>query len=95
MANLILATDFYKIVTTIDIRNAIDYLLKHNLKLIKSTKYDVLLPNGETIPPKELMRYTADLMGYKIDEQDFYGGLVNEPLKKLGFTIVDKKGNVV
>ncbi|MDP2454140.1 MULTISPECIES: hypothetical protein [unclassified Kaistella] len=49
--------------------------------MINSTKYDVLLPNGNTLPPKELMRCTAEIMGYSLREDGFAGGQVNIPLK--------------
>ena len=55
----------------------------------------MLLPNGNTLPPKEVMGYTAEKMRYELEESGFAGGQVNIPLKRLGFKIVDKKGNSI
>ncbi len=95
MANYIEAKDLYKIITKENVQDAIDLLSEGRHKLINSTKYDLLLSNGNTLPPKEVMRYTAKIMRYELVEERFAGGQVNRPLKKLGFKIVDKKGNPI
>ena len=95
MSNEIFAKDLYKIITKEDVDKAVSYLSKGKHNLINSTKYDVLLPNGNTLPPKELMRCTSEIMGYNLREDGFAGGQVNIPLKKLGFKIVDKGGNPI
>ena len=79
MANYIEANDLYKIITKENIQNAIDFISKGKHDLMKSTKYDLLLPNGDTLPPKEVMRGVAEMMGYELDEPTFYGGKVNIP----------------
>ena len=95
MATPIFAKDLYKIITKEDVDKAVVYLSTGKHNLINSTKYDVLLPNGNTLPPKELMRCTSEIMGYSLREDGFAGGQVNIPLKKLGFKIVDKGGNPI
>lgn len=95
MSNEIFAKDLYKIITKEDVDKAVVYLSKGKHNLINSIKYDVLLPNGSTLPPKELMRCTSEIMGYSLREDGFAGGQVNIPLKKLGFKIVDKGGNPI
>lgn len=95
MSTPIFAKDLYKIITKEDVEKAILYLSTGKHNLINSIKYDVLLSNGKTLPPKELMRCTAEIMGYSLREDGFAGGQVNTPLKKLGFKIVDKGGNPI
>jgi len=95
MANYIEAKDLYEIIRKENVQDAIDLISNGRHKLINSTKYDLLLPNGNTLPLKEVMRYTAKKMGYELVEQGFAGGQVNRPLKKLGFKIADKKGNPI
>ncbi|AZI32982.1 hypothetical protein [Kaistella carnis] len=96
MAKKIDAPEFYKIITKKCVEEAIEMLStgKHDLK--KSTKYDVLLANGDVLPPKEVMKHAALKMGYELKRGTVFGGkAVNNPLKKLGFKIVDKKGNPI
>lgn len=69
--------------------DAVARIQKEGLKLIDSTKYDVII-NGRKYPPKEIMR----LARFEYDGDDFwkYGGgsSTNKYLEKMGFKIIDK-----
>ena len=69
--------------------DAVARIEKEGLKLIDSTKYDVII-NGRKYPPKEIMR----LARFEYDGDDFwkYGGgsSTNKYLEKMGFKIIDK-----
>jgi hypothetical protein len=60
------------------------------LRLNSSTVYDVIINEG-TYPPKEIIRYAYRLV-FNEDVGRIYGGeQVNEPLRALGFSIINKK----
>src|SRR5690606_10359787 len=81
------ANDFYKIVDASSILEAVKHITENNLSLKQSTKYSVLI-NNEPFPPKEVMRFSAILKGYKIDDATLFGGQVNKPFEKLGFSVI-------
>ncbi len=81
------ANDFYKIVDASSILEAVKHITENNLSLKQSTKYSVLI-NNEPFPPKEVMRISAILKGYKIDDATLKGGEVNKPFEKLGFSVI-------
>lgn len=81
------ANDFYKIVDATSILEAVKYIADKKISLKQSTKYSVIISN-EPFPPKEVMRISANLKGYKIDENTLFGGQVNKPFEKLGFSVI-------
>lgn len=86
------ANDFKKLMNSNLVFEAIEFIRNNNIELIKSTKYSILI-EGKTYPPKEIMRYMAQLKQYKIDESTLFGGKVNKPFQDLGFEIVINKGD--
>ena len=81
------ANDFYKIVDATSILEAVKYIADKKISLKQSTKYSVIISN-EPFPPKEVMRISAILKGYKIDDATLFGGQVNKPFEKLGFSVI-------
>ena len=75
------ANDFYKIVDAPSILEAVKFITDKNISLKQSTKYSVII-NNEPFPPKEVMRISANLKGYEIDENTLFGGQVNKPFEK-------------
>lgn len=74
------------------IYQAINRINKENIRLIPSTKYEVII-NGQSYPPKELMRYAR----YELDgsyDYPFSGGEpTNSHFTSLGFKITKKHSN--
>jgi 5-methylcytosine-specific restriction endonuclease McrBC GTP-binding regulatory subunit McrB len=91
---LISVSDFKKIINSDLVFEAIEFIKNNNIELIKSTKYSILIGN-KTYPPKEIMRYMAQLRQYKIDENTLYGGKVNKPFQDLGFEIIINKYDTI
>ena len=91
---LISVSDFKKIINSDLVFEAIEFIKNNNIELIKSTKYSILI-GDKTYPPKEIMRYMAQLRQYKIDESTLYGGKVNKPFQDLGFEIVNNKDHSI
>ncbi|WP_274608397.1 AAA family ATPase [Chryseobacterium indologenes] len=87
---IISASDFNKLISSDLVFEAIEFIQNNNIELIKSTKYSIMI-GGKTYPPKEIMRYMAQLRQYKIDESTLYGGKVNKPFQDLGFEIITNK----
>lgn len=83
--------DLAKQFTKEEIINAIEHLEKNNITLKGSTVHD-LLYNGKRYPPKEVVRWAARLK--QIPNWESYrlsgGENTNKPLRKLGFTIIEK-----
>ncbi|MCY1660396.1 hypothetical protein [Chryseobacterium sp. SL1] len=85
-------TDFYKLITLEFVYEAIEFVQRKNIELKKSTKYSLLV-GGKTYPPKEIMRFMAQVRGYEIIEESLFGGNVNKPFKKLGLIIINNSEN--
>lgn len=83
--------DLAKQFTKEEIINAIEHLEKNNINLKGSTVHD-LFYNGKRYPPKEVVRWAARLK--QIPNWESYrlsgGENTNKPLRKLGFTIIEK-----
>lgn len=71
---------------------ALEYIIANDISLIGSTKYD-LEYKGKAYPPKEVVRKAAELANIPNWQQmSLYGGdSTNEPLRKMGFTIKNKR----
>ncbi|WP_276964393.1 AAA family ATPase [Chryseobacterium sp.] len=91
---IISASDFNKLISSDLVFEAIEFIQNNNIELIKSTKYSIMI-GDKTYPPKEIMRYMAQLRQYKIDESTLYGGKVNKPFQDLGFEIVTNKDDSI
>lgn len=91
---IISASDFNKLISSDLVFEAIEFIKNNNVELIKSTKYSVVI-GDKTYPPKEIMRYMAQLRQYKIDESTLYGGKVNKPFQDLGFEIITNKDDSI
>lgn len=80
-------------VTKEQVRDALEYLIKNNVVLKPSTKFN-LVYKDKAFPPKEVVRYAlklGNIQGW--NNEDLNGGPpTNEPLTALGFTIVPKSG---
>ncbi|RZL69810.1 MAG: hypothetical protein EOO93_00430 [Pedobacter sp.] len=76
------------------IESALEYIIENNIPLTPSTVHD-LAYKGLKFPPKDVVRWAAKLAKLKdIDSYSLSGGAnTNEPLKKLGFTIVEKNAD--
>lgn len=70
---------------------ALEHIINHKIILQPSTVHD-LVYKGIKFPPKEVVRWAAKLA--KLKDHESYtlsgGTNTNEPLQKLGFTIVEK-----
>lgn len=91
---IISASDFNKLISSDLVFEALEFIKNNNVELIKSTKYSVVI-GDKTYPPKEIMRYMAQLRQYKIDESTLYGGKVNKPFQDLGFEIITNKDDSI
>lgn len=78
-------------VTQESIIKALEKIIAENPKLNSSTKHD-LVYNNQRFPPKEVIREAARIQGIKNWwEYNLSGGeSTNQPLRKMGFTIVNK-----
>lgn len=81
------ANDFYKIVDLSLLSETIQFIKGNNISLKQSTIYS-LIYNNEPYPPKDVLRYMAQLKGYKIDEKTLTGGKANKPFEDLGLSII-------
>ena len=68
--------------------DAVENIEKNKLKLIPSTRWQVLI-NGGKFPPKEIMRYAHEQMNGNLIWEFGGGEPTNKYLKKLGFEIID------
>lgn len=70
---------------------ALEYIIKNDISLIGSTKYD-LEYKGKSYPPKEIVRKAAELANISNWHlMSLYGGdSTNEPLRKMGFIIKNR-----
>jgi hypothetical protein len=80
-----------KQITKEHVTTALEYIIENNISLIGSTKYD-LEYKDKAYPPKEVVRWAAKLANIKGWEQMtlFGGDNTNEPLKKMGFKIINR-----
>lgn len=75
------ASGFFIMLDDASIQEAFKQIKSDNLSLKPSTKYSVLV-NDEPFPPKDFLRIVAELKGYSINEDTFYGGQANRPSHK-------------
>ena len=73
--------------------DAVARIQKEGLKLIDSTKYDVII-NGRKYPPKEIMRLAR--FEYDGSKEWYYNGgeATNKYLENMGFEIISKSRNI-
>lgn len=77
-------------ITRDHIEKAVQKIKNDGIDLYPSTGYDVII-DGETYPPKEIMRYAHEQMnGEKIWERSG-GEQTNKYLENLGFQVVEKE----
>lgn len=83
-----------EVVTKNNVTKALNEILKKKIKLIPSTKFD-LIYNGYMFPPKEVVRLAAEIQGIKdIENYRLSGGKnTNSFLIDKGFEIVNKNSN--
>lgn len=86
----ITAKEFYKLVSKTDIENAIKYVADNSIDLKPSTIYSFISDNGNSYPPKDILRYAANLKEFEIIENSFFGGDSNIPFERLGYRIIKK-----
>lgn len=83
--------DLAKQFTKEEIERALDHILDNNIKMLPSTKHD-LIYKGKSFAPKEVVRWAARLC--KLENWESYnlsgGENTNKPLRDLGFKIVGK-----
>jgi 5-methylcytosine-specific restriction protein B len=82
--------NFYKLVTKQDIEDAIKHVNDNSIQLKQSTRFNFQDDYGNLYPPKDILRYAAQLKGYKIYEDSLSGGKANKPFEKLGYKIINK-----
>ena len=81
-------------VTKEQIEKAFEYIIENEIDLIASTGYDVIY-KGQAFPPKEVIRYAAQLAGIKdLENYRLVGGKpTNKVFEKFAFEIISKDGN--
>lgn len=83
--------DLAKQFTKEEIERALNYIIENNIKMLPSTKHD-LVYKGKSFAPKEVVRWAARLS--KLENWESYnlsgGDNTNQPLKDLGFIITSK-----
>lgn len=87
------ASEFFKMLDDASIQEAFEHIKSEGLSLKPSTKYSVLV-NDEPFPPKDFLRIVAEIKGYRIIEDSFYGGKANKPFENLGYQITNNTENV-
>lgn len=83
-----------EVITKENIEKAIKKIIKENIKLIPSTKFDLVF-EGRRFPPKEVARAAAKIQGIK-EEEDYRlagGENTNRYLREKGFNIQLKSNN--
>lgn len=79
-----------KKITKDHVLKAIEHIKKHNIDLIPSTGYDVII-NKESFPPKEILRYAHEQMNGE-HLWEFSGGEpTNKYLKEMGFEVISNE----
>ena len=81
-------------ITQEHIAKAVERIKEENIDLIPSTGYDVII-DGESYPPKEIMRYAHEEMDGEHIWERSGGEPTNRYLEELGFEIVEKEKNSI
>ena len=79
-------------ITRDHIEKAVQKIKDQGIDLHSSIGYDVII-NGETFPPKEIMRYAHEQMNGERTWERSGGEPTNKYLENLGLEIVEKSGN--
>ena len=87
---IIKASEFFKMIDNDSIQKTYLHIKENNTRLKPSTKFSVLV-NNAPFPPKGFIRIIAELKGYEIEEDSFYGGKANKPFEKLKYPIINNE----
>ena len=64
-------------------------IISDDIQLIPSTKYEVFI-NHKSFPPKDFLRFLAEIENFPLDESKFFGGVINKYFEKLNYPVFQK-----